>query len=420
MKTVFICLALGGLWLFLFRRRQFDFVSVAFIGALIYFSPGFYGYVADPYYPDRIPYIPIYDDTYYVWIWALGALIITGLMYNPRVPINVPKLRTSDAFDWALIAMLIAAFLLWYWSAGDAIFSIDKFEILENQDRFYILFTSVTQAGLIAFILQGKWIKAIFPIAGGLLLLYIGFRYDVALAAIAIATHTAARRGIKSFMKPRYLVPIVALAVLMLSYKPLLFAYRAGRVDVAQSLIESADFVQASLLGSEPFIAQATLNEVVGRDYAIETSSLIYSLLAIVPFLLPLLGVSTDDVAFHFQEQLFPMIPYGLGSNIYSNFYATLGWMGVVIWIVAHCLILVLLSRGLTRVGQVLPLLILSWGAFFAFYVHRNDILNAMAFVNRPVVALLAVYFVSRLFSPARRTPQSQAEPHAFADPDRV
>ena len=403
MITVMIAITIIGLWVFLIHRRQFDFVSVGFFGALIYFSPGFYGFVADPYFPDRIPYIPVYDDTYYVWIWALAALVLTGFAYNPSEPIKVPPLKTSGSFDWMLIGSIVATFLAWYYNAGDTIFSTDKFEILENQDRFYILFSSLTQAGLVAFLLQGKWAKATVPVISVLLLLYIGFRYEIALAAIGIATYTAARRGIRTFLKARYLIPVLLLAIILFTYKPLLQAYRVGRLDVAQSLLMSADFIQTSLLGSEPFIAQATLNEVIGRDYGIETSMFIYSLLAIIPFLLPLLGYSTDVVGFSFQEQLFPMVQYGLGSNIYSNFYAALSWSGVVVWIVAHCFILVLLSKGLARRGQVIPLLVLSWGAFFGFYIHRNDILNSMAFVNRPAIALIAVYLLSRFFDPIFR-----------------
>ena len=47
MHLAFLVLALGGLSYFLLARRTFNFYSLAYISACIYFLPGFFGYTPD-------------------------------------------------------------------------------------------------------------------------------------------------------------------------------------------------------------------------------------------------------------------------------------------------------------------------------------------------------------------------------------
>lgn len=410
MQTLFQVIALYGLFFFAVQRRVFDFVSAGFVGQLIYFMPGFYGYVANPYYTWIDPSIPISPFVYGIWSFALGVTILTGFLYRPTNETGWRPIQTSSSFDFVLIAVIILSFAGELYFSRGAFLSADKFEVLEGATRFSLLFSAATQIGLIAFILQKKYVRLIVPVLGCIVLLYAGFRSDLALAVVAIATFTARRQNIWSFAKPRYLVPLMGLVLLLFSYKGFLVSYRAGRWDLFFQYWDS-DFVQVSLLRSEPFITQSILNEVVSRDLTMPATSVLFSLLAAIPFFVPLVGLENAQVAFSFQDQLFPNLSYGMASNIYANFYATLGIFGILLFVLMHNLALVGVSKALSsRLNSALRLGLVAVGAFLAFYIHRNDIANSLSIINRIVIALVVVWFLGRYIDWPLR---AQAAPRA-------
>ena len=403
--TLFLVVAAYGLYFFLVRRRPFDFVSAAFIGELIYFMPGFYGYVANPYFTYIDPSVPIASGAYFIWTFAMFATILTGKLYRPEPQAEWPPLRTSDAFDIVLIFVIVFSFATELVLGGGVILSSDKFEVLEGANRFFLLFAAATQLGLIAFILQGKWIKATVPVGAVLFLLYAGFRSDVALAMIAIATFMARTRGIWIFTRPRYLVPLLSVVLVLFTYKGFLVSYRAGRWDLFYQLMANEEYFTEAYLHSEPFITQAILNEVLIRDLTMPASNILLSMVAAIPFFVPLVGLENMDVAFAFQEQLFPNLTYGVASNIYANFYATLGIFGIFLFVVLHCLALVGVSKAMSASrSSALRLGLLAVGAFLAFYIHRNDLANTLSSMNRIFITLIVIWVLGRYIEwPLRR-----------------
>lgn len=397
MQTLLYVISAYGLFFFVVQRKTFDFVSTAFVSQLIYFMPGFYGYAMNPYYPGMIPSIPFASGAYLIWIIALLATIATGMIYRPASDQGWPPLRTTDAFDIVLIAAIIFSFAAELYVGGGAFLSADKFELLEKSTRFSLLFSASTQIGLITFVLQKKLIKLIVPALATLFLLYAGFRSDLAIAMIAIATFVARRDGIWTFAKPKYLLPILAIAIVLFSYKGLLMSYRTGQMNLFYQSLERGNFFGNAVLNSEPFLTQSILNEVVIRDLTMPGLSVLFSLFAAIPLFTPLVGLDVLPARFDFQEQLFPNLSYGVASNIYAYFYATLGWIGITLFILIHCYLLVLVSRWLGRVkSSIIRVGLLAAGAFLAFYIHRNDLANTFSVMNRPIIALLVVWVLSR------------------------
>lgn len=407
MQTLFFILAAYGLFFFTVQRTTFDFVAAGFFGQLIYFMPGFYGYVASPYFTWIEPSIPIAAETYAVWSFAFAATIVTGYLYRPALQSRWPELRTSDGFDIVLIFVIVASFVAELIVGQGAILSPDKLEILEGTNRFFLLFAAASQMGAVAFLVQRKWVKASVPIAAILFLLYAGFRNDLALAMIAVATYVANRRGLWTLVKARYLVPMLSLVLVLFAYKGILVSYRAGRWDILYTMLGSDDYVSKAFLGSEPFITQAILNEVVIRQLTMPATDILYSMIAAIPFFVPLVGLENVDVAFAFQEQLFPNLTYGVASNIYANFYATLGVVGIALFVIVHCWSLVTVSNVMAKAGNpVVRLGVLALGAFLAFYVHRNDLANSLSIINRIAITLFVIWLLSLYVeSPFRRLP---------------
>jgi hypothetical protein len=397
MQSLFFVLAVYGSYFFAVRRGQFDFVSVAFFSQLIYFMPGFYGYVINPYYPSTIPSIPVFTETFTVWNIALAATILSGTLYRPEKGTTWPDIKTSNAFDFSLIFVIVFSFSIEMYLGGGAFLSANKFEALESATRFSLLFGSASQIGLFAFAIQGKFKKLIIPLAGVSLLLYAGFRNDFALATIAAATFVARRNGVWIFAKPRFFVPLIAFILFIFLYKGFLVSYRGDRWADFYASLDPDTFLQTSLLTSEPFLTQSILNDTLIRNLSLPPASIFYSLFAAIPLISPLVGTDLLPAQFDFQEQLFPNLHYGVASNIYAYFYATLGWIGIVLFILAHCLLLISVSRWLGSVKSATARLgLMSVGAYLAFFIHRNDLTNALLQMNRPLVTLAVIWVISR------------------------
>ncbi|MXP44398.1 hypothetical protein [Allopontixanthobacter sediminis] len=396
----------------MFIRKVFDFVSVAFIGQLIYFSPGFYGYVANPYAPGVLPSIPLVDQVYTVWQLCLGSTLLTGLLYRPK-PAPIPALRTTLPFDLTAIALIAASFGYLLFFTGEELLSSDKNEVLGNIDRVFLLFASVCQIAMICFLVQAKWLRSLVPALGLAYLLYAGFRAEFAISLIAVAAYIARREGIFVFLRFRYLMPGLAAAALLVAYKPFLTAYRLGNWQVLDSLQMSDNFFETMILQFEPFLSQAVLNEVLSRNFQVAPGSLFDALVASVPFLAPLLGLRPEDAAFNHQDFLFPNIAYGITGTPQSQFFAAMGWVGLLIFLIAKNFFLVLASRGLASSKPAIQLFCLAFGAFLAFYIQRNDLANALTLINRMLIAVFVCWLGAWILTAGKRP-----EPRQVDEPD--
>jgi hypothetical protein len=280
---------------------------------------------------------------------------------------------------------------------GGAFLSADKNEVLQNATRFSLLFGAATQIGLIAFAAQGKFGKLIVPLAGVGLLLYAGFRNDFSLAAIALATFVARRKGVLVFARPHFFLFLISFVGFVFMYKGFLSSYRGGQWDSFFASLDPQTFVQMSFLNSEPFLTQSILNEVIIRDLSMPQASFLYALFAGIPLVSPFIGIDQLPMQYNFQEQLFPNLTYGVASNIYAYFYSTFGWAGILLFILVHCLSLIFVSRWMSSVkSSTVRLGLLSVGAYLAFFIHRNDLTNALLQINRPIIAIFVVWILSR------------------------
>jgi hypothetical protein len=399
--VILAALSAAGAVYFVFLRKVFDFVSVGFFGQLIYFSPGFYGHLANPYFPGVMPSVPIIDESYYVWNACLGATLLTGILYRPA---NVPilPLTTSRYFDFALLGLLVMSALLALVTGGTEILSSDKNEVLNNINRFFLLFAGCCQVGVICFVLQRKWFFAILPAAGVAFLLYAGFRAEFALSVIGIAAYLARRFGILYFARPRYLVPILAAAAILVGYKPFLTADRVGNWRVLDALQTSDNLWDTIILQFEPLLTQAVLNETLLRQFQVPAVSLLHAMVALIPFLAPAIGLAPEEVSFDFQNHLFPNIPYGMTGSPEAQFIAALGWIGLLLFIVALNVLLVATSKGMESRRPARLLFALGVGAFFAFYVQRNDLANSLTLINRVGVTVFFAWLVSWVMASGR------------------
>src|SRR5699024_8609021 len=79
MQILFILIRLFGLFYFLLKNRIFDFFSVAYFSACIYFLPGFFGYALEPLYLGKSILI---NETYIVMILVLISIMFFTVIYD--------------------------------------------------------------------------------------------------------------------------------------------------------------------------------------------------------------------------------------------------------------------------------------------------------------------------------------------------
>lgn len=417
MFFLFLAIAIGGSWFFAFHRPVFDFVSAGFFGCVVYFMPGFHGLLFNPYFPDDFPIEPVSTATYGVWIAAMLGAIFTGVMYNPA-PLAPVERRlafrpfTTPTADIVIIALLLLSFLVALVTGGQDLFSPDKNDVLSVQDRSIILFATLSQVTLVLFLVQKRYLLAIPSGLAIAFLVFVGFRTELAIAALCILIWIAYRDGIRSFFRLRNLAPLVAVVMFLFAYKFVYVNVKMGRWDLVFQTIRDSQFFATIFLKSEPFITQSILNEVIARDFSIRLDSFAVSFASAIPLSNVITSISIDQIAFNFQEQLFPNLKYGVASNIYANFYAALGYWGIAIYVVLQNAALVAISRFMRRPSGFAKLALALIGAFLAFYIHRNDVANSITLINRSLYCCLALWLVTRavaLFEPEGERPQAWA-----------
>lgn len=402
MIYLFFVLSIFGAWFFIFKRKTFDFVSAGYFGCLIYFMPGFHGLLFNPYFPEDFPIEPIAPASYAVWIAALLGAIITGVIYNPPpVVLNGPKSRsvafTTPLADVVIIAVLLISFFVALVSGGDDLFSADKNDVLSVQDRSIILFATLSQVTLVLFLVQKRYLSAIPSAFCVAFLVFIGFRSELAIAAICIIIWIAHENSIKSFFSFKNIIVLIAISLFLFAYKFVYADIKIGRWDLVVETLTDSQFLPTIILKSEPFITQSILNEVIVRGFTIPIEQFFSSFVSVIPFSNVLTSISIGDVKFDFQDQLFPNLRYGVASNIYANFYAGLGIIGVLLYIAIQNSILVGVSRYMKKDDGFLKLALALIGAFVAFYIHRNDIANSITLTNRIIYSCLMLWIISQL-----------------------
>jgi hypothetical protein len=170
------------------------------------------------------------------------------------------------------------------------------------------------------------------------------------------------------------------------------------------------------LARSEPFVIQATLNEVVRKNFQTGAGYLVGQLLAGLPFGATLFGIDSSSVttfSSRAQPVLFPQVSYGMANSPWAQAYAAGGlWM-----VVAFALVYAALLGGLTilfhRAEGALKAGVAVVGVWLGFYFHRNDILTEIVYLKHVVyifcAALAVAWAVSIVERRARRILAAQS-----------
>ena len=395
LQFVFIAAAATGSAYFLSRRRRFDFFALGFASSLVYFLPGFFGFVRSS--SNFLVPEPLQTGTYLVFLAVLVATVTGAIVFDQVFQERPAPARTSVSLRLtAEIAVMVAflGLLATLATSGAELFSPRKSDVIDSVGRWHILFRFAAIYAVIFAVLR----KDVLPgIVGGAFLLFdlfIGFRLGVVIGLLSAATLLLNRRGAQVLLqsqKRMLAAGIVAVAAIFL-YKRVYIAVKLGLWDTVIARLTSPDLSFVALMSSEPFGTQTILNEVIRTGFTVDAGHLKTTAALLVPFS-NMLGAEIQSFNDIFQQELFGGVARGgLANNIWAQMFAIGGWFGIAIIVPVYVGLLAIGSWLLSSSRGATLALIAVVFTFIAFYIHRNDVLYTLVLLRRSL--FLWVVFV--------------------------
>ena len=373
MKSLFLLIAILGSLYFLFKKRSFDFFSIAFFSACIYFLPGFVGYVNFPE-----PKTNLIDGSYLVMILVLGTILFGAFFYDFFVrnkSISKITIKNTDLVLFFLVCFTLTGFLYDLVAVGKAFFIVDKPEMMDYLGRGRIIWATASMVGITASFLRKKKLLFLFFLSFLVFDLYIGFRSSAAIAGISIFLAHLWQIKKTRLIKNYKMILLGALcALFFFAYKGIYWAVKAGEWDIVVDRLTSINYFFSTILNSEPFVIQSNLNEILASNFRVGFSHFA-NLKNQLIILSPELGaeiVSFNDI---FQPKLFPDITFGMASNIWAEMWSVGGFGFLLLFLLFFIFVIIILCYLFRKIkNPELRSIILVLGSYWVFYIHRNSL----------------------------------------------
>ena len=412
MQALFVFTTLIGLGYFGFAKRRFDLFSLGFMSAVVYFCPGYWGYVLYNRAGDSLQ-VPIVSEAYAVMLCVLVALLLGAVfmdLFTQPFPIITRGKR--DFLVPVSFAVACVSLLLWLVEGGQSILSANKLEVLAALNRWYHLFvTTASICAVIAF-MQKRWFYCGACLLFMLFDVFVGFRNSIAVSLLAIFTYYFAQQGPQRIIPKNWhiLVLTAPVALFIFAYKFVIPFVKMGAWSRVFRLLSDPYYYLSSITDSEPFYTQGILNRVIETHFKVGMSHLAALKNQLLVFA-PELGAERTSFNMLFQPVLFPDLGTGLANSIWAELWSSGGWPLVIVGILLFVLVLALACR-LLRSGSVNTLgAVLLMGAYWAFYIHRNDIGYQITLEKRLLLTFLGcvllsilVQYITRRIKPPIRT----------------
>ncbi len=403
MQGSFIAIAVLGCAYFLLCLRQFDFFSVGFFSACVYFLPGFFGYTVAPVGVGMAVPVDLEEQTYLVMVGVLSAIWAGACLFDHtgRRHAGVWSLHGSTAAAFCATLLAVIGYALIWATAGEALLSDDKLAMMESLNRWHVLGATAAPLGATLAFAGRRWLLLTACMALLLFDMYIGFRVSFGIALIAIFTLHLAHYGPHRFAVQNWRLGCLGVAsvVLLFVYKQIYVAVKLGLWDEVLDRLTDSELYASAILMSEPFNTQAILNEVIAQDFHVGMAHFQDVLLQFLLFS-PELGrapVSFNDL---FQSTLFASdLDYGMANNIWAEMISSGGWLLLGLFLGVFVLMLMLGSCWIRSRDATLAAGAAVMFSYWAFYIHRNDVLYQVNLEKRTILVWIACLILSRFFT---------------------
>ena len=400
MHIAFESVAMVGFLYFLLAKRRFDFLTVAYGSAAIYILPGFFGFVIYPRANQTLYPSAIIDETYAIMLAVLLALALTAILCDRLGSLKPPRIRFVGANRAAEVAGLCSLIGICgaVATSGGSLLSLDKFELLSELNRWYVLGSSALPLFAVFSFERKKWRLFSCALLGLAADMFIGFRANTAITAIALLTLVLSQNSNRGRLigHRNVLLAGATLAIVFLAYKGLILPIKTGDWSNVTAVLVSPDWYSDSFTHSEPFVTQAILNETLCQDFSVGMAHFTNVLFLFVPFATE---YSSDVLSFNdlFQPILFPGSEtwMGMANNIWAEAWSSGGYPLFAIFLLIFLSLLVFGSSLLRSLDPEVRAGVAIGFSWLAFYVHRNDVLYLGTLERRTFTLWLTSIFVS-------------------------
>lgn len=411
MYILFLIVTLGALSYILFAKRSFDFFSIAILGGVFYFSPGFAGYAYNPASQvyDSLTSMQYTIFCIYFLLFAGGALIVDRLSVNPQLPTSFTEnpIRISLMLNVSKIlgAIYICSFVYLIFGLGRNALSSDKLIIMNQLGIDFSIFLTSCLAGLLLWYKHSR-VLFILAVIGLLYALFIGYRFVFVLGFLSFITYHLYMQGKQRLILKSWktLAIIAIIGLFLFSYEYMFVAYKMFDLTVIkENIILNIDRYQRLLFHSEPMVVQENLNLILQHNFRLPSHYLVNNLIVLIfPFASKLgLYHNLPNFSQLFQTHFYSGYQYGTATNIWGEMFVFGGYsllFGFMFLLAGICFAL---SFQIKKCSLNLLTVIMPISMILFFYIQRNDIAFTINMIRNFfliwIFANLISYFILKL-----------------------
>ena len=271
----FYLVVISGILYFSFKKRKFDFFTLAYFSAVIYFLPGFFGFVNEPTLINNNVIqlrVPILTETYLIMISVLVAIIGFTIIYDyflskytPNSGLFAKEIEEAVYIPQILFIISLLTFLFTIYETGGDLFS-GKTVVWEDMGAVHIFWrVSISLLFVISILKKSKFY---FTYSSLLLILFflMGTRSAIALSILAFLLIIFYKKGNKSLIKlvkPSVFILISIFGISMFIGKRIYGSFQSNGLAGVLETITNNEIYLESIVRSEPFTTQMILNTVI-------------------------------------------------------------------------------------------------------------------------------------------------------------
>lgn len=429
------------------RRRTIDPLLAGFVASIIYFIPGFVGSINFSYGVGAGNYQAVVTPgTLICMSLVIGMLAVTTLVYDILLPSHNTVLKIHTPYLTQALATLmligLGASLL---TIGKGYLCTEKSALLARINSWYYLAAYAAPLCLVSAISTKSW-----PIAtlSALLIfadLFIGFRGSASVTLIALClmygewvyqgwkkrlsfVFYIAFCGASLFVVKqlawniKYTVSIDCPAITVqpdgratqFSSQPNVdekrlpdLKVRGEQVAYTANLLANKETYTAAFSNSEPMVVQATLNEIINRNFKLPPDNLTNQILSGVPGGKTLFGIDvsgTKSFNDYFQKEIFPKATFGMANNPWAQAFATGGYSMVFVFAAGYAIGLALLAWLFSHLQAPLRASIAVIVGWWGLYLHRNDVLIEVGILKMVIYIVATSWLLGLVFGAIAKT----------------
>lgn len=394
-------------------RRKIDFFCVAAIFLMIYNFHCMYGEVfisSHEHAGTSYYYSKILPQVYFIVIAQMVLLAIYMLLNDykeKRDTRNNIQYESFivDTFDeetryklFKYICIIAWAILLYniFFKITLSYITADKSVVWKRVGASYTLCNWMGMAAFTYGIKNKKCMLALLSSAPVVLHFFIGSRaYMTALILIVIMNYSQdiGRSMIKHW---KIILMGTGAGIFILVYKKIYELIKVGKFAAAVDvLLDPETYSFAARLG-EPRIILADLNYIIDKDIHLGIGAIWDRVIEIIPFASSIFSSNYTSVSSILKDSM--SASYGLGSNIWGEYYAIGSYLGIFIMFMIWLKMLSWGNKCLQRTDYssyfIIPVM-----AYLAFYIHRQDFVKIVGYSKGALCAFLVYIILGMIVS---------------------